>query len=162
MSEANCNVPFLDPTRLAGPNRIQDASLPKSFYQNHFIKIIYQKHVEAFSFSNICGSDFNLGQAHKHLQIQFNSFTKYAFNQKWHFMSFTTLYPKPYSDIGTKTISELNSFCLQNHVMLKNGENACDGGYSMNFLNDSELLDLGSAFNNYQSLGNYTLIKSIR
>ena len=46
-------------------------------------------------------------------------------------------------DIGTKLISELNSFCLQNNVMLKNGEDVCDGAYSMNFLNDSELLDLG-------------------
>ena len=43
--------------------------------------------------------------------------------------------------------------------MLKNGEDACDGAYSVNFLNDSELLDLGSAFNNYLSLGTYALIK---
>ena len=42
--------------------------------------------------------------------------------------------------------------------MLKNGENACDGAYSMNFLNDSELLDLGSAFNHYQSLGTCALV----
>ena len=34
-------------------------------------------------------------------------------------------------------ISELNSFCLQKNVMLKNGEDACDGAYSVNFLNDS-------------------------
>ena len=61
-----------------------------------------------------------------------------------------------------KIISELNSFCLQNTVMLKNGEDACDGAYSVNFLNDSELLDLGSAFNHYQSLGTCTLIKTIR
>ena len=58
-------------------------------------------------------------------------------------------------DIGTKIISELNSFCLQNNVMLKNAEDACDGAYSVNFLNDSELLDLGSAFNHYQSLSTY-------
>ena len=32
----------------------------------------------------------------------------------------------------------------------------------MNFLNDSELLDLGSAFNHYQSLGTCALIKTIR
>ena len=43
-------------------------------------------------------------------------------------------------------MSELNSFCLQNNVMLKNGEDACDGAYSVNFLNDSELIDLWSAF----------------
>ena len=30
--------------------------------------------------------------------------------------------------------------------MLKNGEDVCDGAYSVNFLNDSELLDLGFAF----------------
>ena len=58
-----------------------------------------------------------------------------------------------------KIISELNSFCLQNNVMLKNGENACDGAYSVNFLNDYELLDLGSAFNHYLSLGTSALIK---
>ena len=44
--------------------------------------------------------------------------------------------------------------------MLKNGEDACDGAYSVNFLNDSELLDLGSAFNHYLSLGTCALIKN--
>ena len=48
---------------------------------------------------------------------------------------------------GIKIILELNSFCLQNNVMLKNGEDVCDGAYFVNFLNDSELLDLGFAFN---------------
>ena len=48
-----------------------------------------------------------------------------------------------------KIISESNSFCLQNNVMLKNGDDACDGGYFVNFLNDFKLLDLGSAFNQY-------------
>ena len=43
--------------------------------------------------------------------------------------------------------------------MLKNGEVVCDGAYSVNFLNDSELLDLGSAFNQYLSLGTCALIK---
>ena len=58
-----------------------------------------------------------------------------------------------------KIISELNSFCLQNNVMLKNGEDVCDGAYSVNFLSGSELLDLGSAFNYYLSLGTCALIK---
>ena len=44
--------------------------------------------------------------------------------------------------------------------MLKNGEDACDGAYSVNFLNDSELLDLGSAFNHCLSLGTCALIKN--
>ena len=66
---------------------------------------------------------------------------------------------KSYSDIGTKIISELISFCLQNNVMLKNGDDACDRAYSVNFLNDSKLLDLGSAFNHCLSLGTCTLIK---
>ena len=44
--------------------------------------------------------------------------------------------------------------------MLKNGEDACDGAYSVNFLNDFELLDLGSAFNHYLSLGTCALIKN--
>ena len=74
-------------------------------------------------------------------------------------MPFTTSYPKSYSNIGTKIISELNSFCIQNNVMLKNGEDVCDGAYSMNFLSDSELLDLGSAFNHCLSLGTCALIK---
>ena len=43
--------------------------------------------------------------------------------------------------------------------MLKNGEDTCDGAYSVNLLNDFEFLDLGSAFNHYQSLGAYALIK---
>ena len=66
---------------------------------------------------------------------------------------------KSYSDISTKIISELNSLCLQNNVMLKNGEDVCDGAYFVNFLSNSELLDLGSAFNHYLSLGTCTLIK---
>ena len=74
-------------------------------------------------------------------------------------MLFTTKYPKSYSDIGTKIILELNFFCLQNNVMLKNGENVCNEAYSLKFLNDSELLDLGSAFNHYLSLGTCALIK---
>ena len=43
--------------------------------------------------------------------------------------------------------------------MLKNGEDVCDGAYSVNFLSDSELLDLGSALNYYQSLDTCALIK---
>ena len=64
-----------------------------------------------------------------------------------------------YSDIGTKIILELNSFCLQNNAMQKNGEDVCDRAYSVNFLNDSELLYLGSAFNHFLSLGTCALIK---
>ena len=41
----------------------------------------------------------------------------------------------------------------------KKGKDAYDGAYSVNFLNDSELLDLGSAFNHCLSLGTCTLIK---
>ena len=44
--------------------------------------------------------------------------------------------------------------------MLKNGENACDGAYSVNFLNDFELLDLGSTFNHCLSLATCALIKN--
>ena len=117
-------------TRFADLNRLRDALIPlkcSTPFRPDLIGIsepdsrcsvttisLYQNHL-----SKTCGSDFNLGQAHKHLQIQCNSFTKYAFNQKWHFMLFTTYYLKSYSDIGTKIISELESFCLQNNVMLK-------------------------------------------
>ena len=41
----------------------------------------------------------------------------------------------------------------------KNGEDACDGAYSVNFLDESELLDLGFAFDHCLSLGTCTLIK---
>ena len=75
-------------------------------------------------------------------------------------MSFTTKYLKSYTDIGTKIILKLNSFCLQNNVMLENDENACDRAYSVNFLDDFELLDLESAFNPRPLLGNCALIKN--
>ena len=48
---------------------------------------------------------------------------------------------------------------LQNNVMLKNGDDVCDGAYSVNFLSDSEHLNLGFAFNHCLSLGTYALIK---
>ena len=41
----------------------------------------------------------------------------------------------------------------------KNCENACDGAYSVNFLDDSELLDLESAFDHCLSLSTCALIK---
>ena len=40
---------------------------------------------------------------------------------------------------------ELLLFTKQCHA--QNGDDACDGAYFVNFLNDSELLDLESAFN---------------
>ena len=62
-----------------GPTRLADLNRNPETLGYHYITL-----------SKTSGSDFNLGQAHKHLQIQCNSFTKYAFNQKWHFMPFTT------------------------------------------------------------------------
>ena len=41
----------------------------------------------------------------------------------------------------------------------KIGEDACDGAFSINFLDDSELLNLGSAFDHCLSLGTCALIK---
>ena len=52
-----------------------------------------------------------------------------------------------------------SSNCFHKISMLKNGEDACDEAYSVNFQNDSELLDLGSAFNHCLSLGTCALIK---
>ena len=72
-------------------------------------------------------------------------------------MPFKTEYPKSCSNIGTKIISKLNSFCL-NNVMLKNGKDACNEAYFVNFLNDSELLDLGFVFIHCLSLGTCALI----
>ena len=43
--------------------------------------------------------------------------------------------------------------------MLKNGEDECNGAYSVNFLDDYELLDLGSALNHCLSLGTWALTK---
>ena len=44
--------------------------------------------------------------------------------------------------------------------MLEHDEDACDGAYSVKFLDDSELFDLGSAFNHCLSLGTCALIKN--
>ena len=44
-------------------------------------------------------------------------------------------------------------------MLKKNNEDACDGAYSMNFLDDSYLLDLGPAFDNCLSLSTCALIK---
>ena len=52
-----------------------------------------------------------------------------------------------------------SSNCFYKISMLKkNGED--DGAYSVNFLDDSELLDLGSAFDHCLSLGTCALIKN--
>ena len=53
---------------------------------------------------------------------------------------------------------ELLLFTKQCHV--QNGEDACNGAYSVNLLDDSELLDLGSAFKHCLSLGTCALIKN--
>ena len=53
-------------------------------------------------------------------------------------------------------ISDL--FTKQCHV--QNGEDACNATYSVNLLDDSELLDLGSTFKHYLSLGTCALIKN--
>ena len=42
----------------------------------------------------------------------------------------------------------------------RNGVNAYVEAYFINFLDDSELFDLGSAFNHCLSLGTYALIKN--
>ena len=53
---------------------------------------------------------------------------------------------------------ELILFKKQCHV--QNGEDACNEAYSVNLLNDSKLLDLGSTFKHCLSLGTYALIKN--
>ena len=57
-------------------------------------------------------------------------------------------------------VVELLLFTKQCHA--KNGEDGCDGAYSVKFLNDSELLYLGSTLNHCLSLGTCALIKTIR
>ena len=133
-----------------------DAWLPL----NHFIKIIYEKCAETLQFLNLCGSGFNLGQAHKHLLIQCNSFIKahnITFIQMYNFYKGISSHFKM---IYKMDVQSLN--CFHKISMFKrNRVNAYDGAYFVNFLNDSELLDLGSSFNFYQSPGTYTLIKTI-
>ena len=53
---------------------------------------------------------------------------------------------------------ELFLFTKQCHV--QNVEVACNGAYSVNFLDDSELLDLGFALKHYLSLDTCALIKN--
>ena len=55
---------------------------------------------------------------------------------------------------------ELLLFTKQCHV--QNGEDACNGAYSVNLLDDSELLDLWFAFDHCLSIGTWALIKTIR
>ena len=55
-------------------------------------------------------------------------------------------------------VQSLNCF-YKYQLLKKNGVNAYNEAYFVNLLNDFELLDLGSAFNHYQSLGTCTLIK---
>ena len=75
-------------------------------------------------------------------------------------MLFTTRYPKSCSIIGTKIISELNSFLFTKECHVQNGEDACNGAYFVNLLDDSELLDLGSVFKHCLLLDTCALIKN--
>ena len=70
LSDSNCSDPRARPEPIGG-------SEPKPWGRSVTTISLYQNHL-----SKIRESDFNLGQAHKPLQIQCNSFTKYAFNQK--------------------------------------------------------------------------------
>ena len=53
---------------------------------------------------------------------------------------------------------QLLLFTKQCHV--QNGEDACNEAYSVNLLDDSELLDLGSSFKHCLSFGTCALIKN--
>ena len=75
-------------------------------------------------------------------------------------MLFTTKYPKSCSIIGTKIISELNSFLFTKECHVQNGEDACNGAYSVNLLDDFEFLDLVPAFKYCLSLDTCALIKN--
>ena len=109
---------------------------------------------------------FQFGQAYKHLQIQnavYNIICTFqcgkpiniAFIQKYNFhKGISSLFKMIYN------IDVQGSNCFYKTSMFKrNGVNAYDGAYSVNFLNDSELLNLRSAFNHYQSLCTWALIK---
>ena len=60
--EKGCSTPF-QPDLIGGSEPDLGCSVTT--------QLLYQNHL-----SKMRGSDFNLGQAHKHLQIQCNSFTK--------------------------------------------------------------------------------------
>ena len=57
-------------------------------------------------------------------------------------------------------VSEFKLFLQNISIKKKNGVNAYVGAYSVNFLDDSDLLDLGSTFNHCLSLGTCALIKN--
>ena len=129
MEHISYGTPFPAQSVLADLNRVQDALLSL----NH-------------SKSNLCGSDFNLGQAHKHLHS-----TNCIYSEG--ILYFFKLIYK--IDIqSSKCFRKISKF-------KKKTWNACTcRSILRNFLlYDSTLLDLGSVFYHYLSLGTCALVK---
>ena len=121
-----CGTPFQARSILDYPNRVRDALLSL----NH-------------SKSTLCGSDFNLGQAHKHL-------TKYIYNEGIQAFS---------NDLQNR-YSEYKCFCKISKFKKKTWNECTCRIILRNFLHyDLTLLDLGSAFDRYLSLDTCALVK---
>ena len=124
-----CGTPFPSRSVLADPNRVRDALLPL----NH-------------SKSNLCGSDFNFGQAHKHLHL-----TKCSYSE-----GILCLFKLIYKI----DIQSSKCFCKISKFKKKTWNECTCRSILRNFLlYDSTLLDLGSAFDHYLSLGTCALVK---
>ena len=102
--EDTCSDPQTRPEPVGGSQR-----KPRDVQPKPFIKYI--------SFSNLCGRDFNLGQAHKHLQIQ-----KYRY-----YKSISSLFKM----IFKIDIQSSNYFYKISIFKRKHGVNACVGEYSV-------------------------------
>ena len=126
---SRCGTPFPARPILAYPNRVRDALLSL----NH-------------SKSYLCGSDFKIGQAYKHLHL-----TKYIYNEGIQAFS---------NDLQNR-YSEYKVFLQNIKVQKKKTWNECTcRSILRNFLlYDSTLLDLESAFDCYLSLDTYALVK---
>ena len=129
MKFRNCGTPFPARSVLADPNRVWDALLSL----NH-------------SKSNLCGSDFNLGQAHKHLHL-----TKCIYSE-----SILCLFKLIYKI----DIQSSKCFCKISKFKKKTWNECTCRSILRNFLlYDLTLLDLGSTFDHYLSLCTCALVK---
>ena len=128
-SELPCGTPFSARSFLADPNRVRDALLSL----NH-------------SKSNFCGSDFNLGQAHKHLHL-----TKCIYSE-----GILCLFKLIYKIV----IQSSKCFCKISKFKKKTWNECTCRSILRNFLlYDLTLLDLRSAFDHYLSLDTCALVK---
>ena len=127
--DLKCGTPFPARSVLADPNRVRDALLSL----NH-------------SKSNLYGSDFNLGQAHKHLHL------KKCIYSEGILCLFKLIYKID--------IQSSKCFCKISKFKKKTWNECTCRSILRNFLLcDLTLLDLRLAFDHYLSLGTCALVK---